>query len=262
MAVPPSPEISQVAKQVAFDVVAFMFLYSVVLVATWKSARALRVGGSFVFLALVVFCARGMPELLARPLLARAQALTIQSRDSGCAATKSVLVVLGGGVLSPEVLGVNTQLRVVEAAKIVKQASQEKRRLRIVLTGGVDPALGALAEAPVMKRSLFLELGDGGRDHDVLLEDKSTNTHQNAVNTRELLLAKKAPLDAVLVTGALHLERAVRTFEKAGFTVCPVAAPAAELRTTGLASFRAGAHSVAVLNEHLGMWAYKFKGWN
>jgi len=162
-----------------------------------------------------------------------------------------------------------TQMRVVEAAKIVKAATQENRRLTVVLTGGLDEDLG-VSEAQVMKRALFLELGESGRAHDFLLEDKSKNTYQNAAFTKEILNSRKEVQTSrkaqgpsvVLVTSAVHMQRSVKTFERLGFRLCPIAAPSTELRARGLASFHAGALTVGVLNEYVGMLAYRLKGWN
>lgn len=254
-------ELARVGKQMVFDVPAFVFLYAIVAVAAWRKPRLQLAGVGIVVVALVVFSSRALPPIAASPLLTRADALGRASRESRCASKKEVVVILGGGAYTPEVPSVATHMRVVEGAKVVKQAGQEKRKLKVVLTGGADPDVPGLTEAQVMKRTLFLELGESGREHEFLLEAQSANTYQNAARTRELLRARKIPLDVVLVTGALHMPRAARTFEKAGFKVCPVPAPAANLRSTGLSSFRAGALTVEVLNEYVGILGYKWKGW-
>ncbi|MCA2961725.1 MAG: YdcF family protein [Silvanigrellales bacterium] len=254
-------ELARIAKQVAFDVVGFAFLYFLFLAATWRAHVVwLRVSGTVVFLLLVAFCLRVTPVLLSSRLVAKATALTKASESAGCVHKASTVVVLGGGIHSPEVLTTSTQMRVVEAAKIVKLATQEERILTVVLSGGFDNTLG-VSEAQVMKRALFLEIGETGRTHTFLLEDKSRNTYQNAAYTKALL-AKKSSEQIVLVTSAVHLPRSLATFERQGFDVCPVAAPSPELRTQGLASFHAGAQTVAVLNEYIGMLGYKLKGWN
>lgn len=258
---PWNAEWAQIAKQVAFDAVGFAFLYFIFLAATWRAPVVwLRVSGTVVFVLLVAVCLKSTPLALSRGLVADAGELTKASQASGCVSKSGTVVVLGGGIHSTEVLTTPAQMRVVEAAKIVKLATQENRLLTVVLSGGFDETL-KVSEAQVMKRSLFLELGETGRNHTFVLEDKSLNTYQNAAYTKRIL-EKKATGPIVLVTSAVHMRRALRTFEAQGFEVCPVAAASPELRTRGLASFRAGAMTVSVLNEHLGMLGYRLKGWN
>jgi uncharacterized SAM-binding protein YcdF (DUF218 family) len=255
-------DLARVAKQVAFDAVGFCFLYLIVVAGTWRARPAwLRAGGSLVFGLLFLACATVTAPWLAAPLLARAEKATRDAEATQCGARTPTLVVLGGGAFTPEVPSAVTHMRIVEAAKRVKTATQEKRKLTVVLSGGNDGSL-PVSEAQIMKRALFLEIGETGRDHVFLLEDKSRNTYQNAALTRELLQKRKTPLSIVLVTSALHLPRAKGTFERQGFKVCAVAAPSAELSPRGLASFHAGSLSVAVLNEWIGLWGYRVKGWN
>jgi len=54
----------------------------------------------------------------------------------------------------------------------------------------------------------------------VILETKSTNTHENAIYGASLL--RPTPQERwLLVTGALHMPRALASFEKAGFRIEP-----------------------------------------
>jgi len=80
-------EIARVAKQVAFDVVGFGFLYFIVLAASWRSSPGwLRVGGTGVFVLLTLFCLRKTPEILAASLVADAKARTKASEASDACA--------------------------------------------------------------------------------------------------------------------------------------------------------------------------------
>ena len=54
----------------------------------------------------------------------------------------------------------------------------------------------------------------------MVLESGSGNTYENAIQTRALLQAQGVE-EIVLVTSALHMRRARRAFEAAGFTVHP-----------------------------------------
>ncbi|MGE5548710.1 MAG: YdcF family protein [Solirubrobacterales bacterium] len=81
--------------------------------------------------------------------------------------------------------------------------------------GGLTP--GALTEAEVAAQ-LFESLGlDRSR---VVYENRSRNTWENAVLTRELM-APRAGETWILVTSALHMPRSVGCFRRAGWPVVP-----------------------------------------
>jgi len=81
-------------------------------------------------------------------------------------------------------------------------------RLKILLSTHTDVA-GALTK-----------LGGGIDPSRVILETKSTNTYENAAFGAALI--KPQPQDRwLLVTGALHMSRALASFRVAGFNVAP-----------------------------------------
>ena len=83
------------------------------------------------------------------------------------------------------------------------------------------------SEAPFARR----ELEDLGIAHDrILLEDRSRNTIENALYSKQI--AQPKPGERwLLVTSAYHLPRAIGVFRKVGFAVepCPV-----DWRTRGM----------------------------
>ena len=87
---------------------------------------------------------------------------------------------------------------------------------RIVFTGGSGAILrpGADAAGPVGRY-----LTDVGISPErIVLEDKSRNTHENALFTHDLV-KPKAGERWLLVTSAYHMPRSVGIFRKAGFDV-------------------------------------------
>ena len=87
---------------------------------------------------------------------------------------------------------------------------------RILLSGGAWRSEDA-PEAPAM-RDFLVELRVPAAA--VLLESRSRDTQANAAQSRDLLAARGVQR-VILVTSALHMQRARRNFEKAGVAVIP-----------------------------------------
>jgi uncharacterized SAM-binding protein YcdF (DUF218 family) len=83
--------------------------------------------------------------------------------------------------------------------------------------GKVDKSLPGEAEALAMRRML---LRLGVRAADLLVEDRSLDTYDNAANSRALL-TKRGIRRVLLVTDATHLRRATSLFRRQGLSVVP-----------------------------------------
>jgi uncharacterized SAM-binding protein YcdF (DUF218 family) len=89
----------------------------------------------------------------------------------------------------------------------------------VLLTGGGNLDVRINSEAEDMR--MFMS-ALGVPNEVMVLEGRSRNTRQNAQFTADIL----RPMGInkiVLVTSALHMRRAVASFEKEGFTVIPAA---------------------------------------
>jgi uncharacterized SAM-binding protein YcdF (DUF218 family) len=145
--------------------------------------------------------------------------------------TPDGIIVLGGSI-APDVSAARSEVALNEAAErltAVAELARRYPRARIVFSGGT----GALifdegAEADFALR-VFESFGiPRGR---VLLEDRSRNTLENAILSRDL--ARPQPGERwLLVTSAYHMPRAIGIFRKAGFPVEPYPV---DWRTTGIA---------------------------
>ena len=128
------------------------------------------------------------------------------------------IVVLGGSVNPPETPGAFVDLgsgadRVWQAARLYKAGKASL----IVLSGGSDPDYSVMTEAEAMQ--VFLR-DLGVPDSAMLLEIQSRNTQQNAENSARLLHARRLHR-ILLVTSALHMERALGQFERQDLEVIP-----------------------------------------
>lgn len=167
------------------------------------------------------------------------------------------IVVLGGGAYqaAPEFRGrdevsVLTLERLRYAARL-----QRLTALPLAVSGGVTGNLRT-PEGRLMERSLATDFGV----HVRWVETTSRNTAENAIECRKLVPGRTV----LLVTHAIHMRRAARAFEDAGFTVVP--APMGYIsRRAGhwvagdlLPSIKAYGHSQYALYERLGALWYRF----
>lgn len=141
-------------------------------------------------------------------------------RAAAMTPSAQAMVVLGGAVRPPEVLGQAPDLkdtadRVWHAARLFHAGKAPV----LVMSGGSVLAKSATSEADVM-RQFALDLGVPGVA--IVLEERSRNTRENARFTAEILKAKGVD-QILLVTSALHMRRAVSLFESQGLTVIPAA---------------------------------------
>lgn len=128
----------------------------------------------------------------------------------------TLVVVLGGGrVLGAleypdgEALASASLRRVVYAGRLAQETG-----LPLGVAGGKPPS-GVNAESALMKRFFESVLGLPVQ----VVEDQSFDTRQNAIYLAKALLPKVRTV--VLVTDVLHMPRAARAFEAAGFIVIP-----------------------------------------
>lgn len=172
-----------------------------------------------------------------------------------------VIIMLGGGATfgTPDIDGTgqlsgNAANRLLTAARLQRQLG-----VPVILSGGqVYEDTGR--EAVIGKRIM---VGIGIADSQVLVEDTSLNTQQNAANVQKIL-AEKGFKRPILVTSAFHMPRSVINFEKQGVTVVPY--PADYMVSQGGNSFYIGKwvpsvdalrSSYIALHEYLGILAAK-----
>ena len=90
---------------------------------------------------------------------------------------------------------------------------------RIIISGGLgDAPSGTPSEAREL--ATLLRLADVPA-RDLLLEERSRNTRENALFTRQLLAAHPDIKSLILVTSAFHQRRALGCFRRVGLSPTP-----------------------------------------
>jgi uncharacterized SAM-binding protein YcdF (DUF218 family) len=176
------------------------------------------------------------------------------------------VVVLGGvmsGALPPRV---NVELhdsidRVFKALEVYQAG---KARF-IVVTGGNQPwSKDTLSEAEMIRDLLE---GWGVPRKSIILEGSSRNTRENALYTRNAMASINCQ-EALLVTSAAHMPRAMAAFQAAGVAVTPVSTDVrvADTGRLGVLDFLPDAGALQMtsdgLREWVGQWVYRWQGWN
>ena len=130
------------------------------------------------------------------------------------------IVVLGGGI-NPDITAARGTMTLTEAGTRVTAAATLMRRFpqaELVFTGGSANITGVgFAEADAA-RQLFLDLGIA--PDRMIMENRSRNTYENAVFTRDLVHPQPGSR-WLLVTSAVHMPRALSLFRAVGFPIVP-----------------------------------------
>ena len=171
------------------------------------------------------------------------------------------IVLLGGAMRGDTHMGTFADLnqhadRLVYAVALYKAG---KAPVIVLTGGGVD---GARTEAEQMRD--LLEVMGVPRE-DMLLENNSRNTHDNAVYCAQLLRANG--MDRILlVTSAYHMRRSLALFEAQGLDVVPAPTDYQQLVSIQILPGWLPAvsnlyQSTDALHEIVGYWVYRWQGW-
>jgi len=129
-----------------------------------------------------------------------------------------VIIMLGGGAFAdtPNVNGKGHLSSIASNRLLTCIQLYYKLDVPIIISGGQIPGY-ATSEAEIAKNIL---LGLDIPEEKIIVENRSLNTTQNAIYTRELL-EEHGFSRPILVTSAFHMERAVRQFGKNEVNVIP-----------------------------------------
>ncbi|WP_269497442.1 YdcF family protein [Castellaniella sp. S9] len=236
--------------------VTLLLLAAILFMVRWRKTAALIAVGA---VGWVLFWSLPTSSLWAGGLLEQRYPYIQADRQP----VEQAIVVLGGNTANNrdnwfEPYDRSTAVSRIETALKLYEAG---RAPLIVVSGAALD--GGQSEAHMMAMALS---NQGVPSHAIIQEDHSFTTRENAVYTAEVL--RRLNIDRILlVTSALHMPRAMASFQKTGLT--PTAAPSPpqivvpeqpdfsfwspDLRTLDA--------SRSIVKEYLGMLVYWLRGW-
>jgi len=175
------------------------------------------------------------------------------------------IVVLGGSVGAAKKPRIYVDLtgssdRVLHAARLYHSGKAPI----VIAVGGASEWRGfKIPEAPSISK-LLSEWGVPTTA--VIIESESLNTHQNAFNTKRLLEQRKIE-QILLVTSAVHMLRALKTFRKMGINTIPSPTDyrVVDREKFSIFDFLPDAEALSgttqAIKEYLGLMVYRWRGW-
>lgn len=171
------------------------------------------------------------------------------------------IVLLGGALRGDSRKGILPDMnqyadRLVHAVALYKAGKSDY----LLLTGGAAP--GSRSEAHLMRDVLVVM---GVPEEAMILEDKSANTHENAIKSAKTL-GDRGMNRILLVTSGFHMPRAVPLFQKQGLEVIPAPTDFGQVVLTstlpgGIPGIKGLVRTTEALHEIVGYQVYKMRGW-
>ena len=169
-------------------------------------------------IALIIIILYGCSSgLITKPLLNNLQ--TYKPVTNKIIDSNDAIILLGAGVdnndygITPTLLA---DSRILETIRIYNVAKKHNVEYKIIVSGGDVKAYGK-SEAEVYAKILEKS---GIPAKDIILENKSLNTYQNAGYTKEII--KDLPYDKyLLVTSGIHMKRSLLYFKSFSINVIP-----------------------------------------
>lgn len=179
---------------------------------------------------------------------------------------KDCIIVLGGALGGPDFPRVDIELtdasdRIYQTAKLYRAG---KARTIIVAAGNQPWDRSKVSEAQLIS-DLLVEWGVPRQA--IVREGASKNTRENAINAAAVLDTHECQ-SSLLVTSSSHMPRSLAAFRMAGAEVVPFSVDVMSFGEN-LGAFanyipQAGALAAtsAAIREWLGIWVYRWRGWN
>jgi len=171
---------------------------------------------------------------------------------------QNVIILLTGGTEKlPDAMPPETAFfaygRTQKTLAVYLDCKKSSQHCTVLISGG-DPQHHGVSEAQTCRLTL---LQSGVAAEDILLEDQSLNTWQNAQFTAALLKQKKLQGRLVLVTSGLHMRRSLMFFSHFGVDPSPARADYLGAKFLWGASAYNLMLTDAAMHEVLGTWRYQ-----
>lgn len=161
-----------------------------------------------------------------------------------------IIVVLGGGIVNidnTEKLHTMSYSRIVQAYQLYYEYRKNNQPCKILISG---KGRGYISEAELFSKN-FKSMGVP--DSDIIKEDQSMNTYQNAKYSSQIL-NKIAPSSVYLVTSGFHMKRSVALFQTFGLKPIPKASDFIDTEITWFPNSYNAAFTFVMLKEVVGIW--------
>ena len=238
-------------------------LFFILLSALFFICRRKKLGVSFILIAITILLVSASPPL-SNYLIKNLESQHRPFKASDAPKADAILI-LGGAVAVPRTPRVDLEL--VGSSDRVRYAGQlykENKANKIVIAGGnVFPQANIRGEAFYIAQ-LLMEWGVPAED--ILFEEKSRNTYENAFYIKPLLESNNLST-VLLVTSATHMPRAYAVFIAQNVDV--IAAPTDIIMADDNApkifdwipTANALSTTTAALKEYMGWYYYRLRGY-
>ncbi|WP_291936452.1 YdcF family protein [Chryseobacterium sp.] len=183
---------------------------------------------------------------------------TAASEIKNTASQNPVIVVLGGGVVdinNTETLHTMSYSRLVKAYQLYDEYRKNNLPCKILISG---KGRGHTSEAELFREN-FERMGVS--DADIIKEDKSMNTYENAKYSGRIL-KQMSPSCVYLVTSGFHMKRSVALFRTFGVNPVPQASDFINTEITLFPNSYNAAFTFVMLKEILGIWqVHLYNSW-
>ncbi|SAL02535.1 YdcF family protein [Caballeronia ptereochthonis] len=172
---------------------------------------------------------------------------------------RTTIVLMGGGTdrrgtgLVPKS---DSMQRIAATAALYRQCREAGASCKVILSGG-DPQRHGQAEADNYAPYV---LARGVEPGDLVRENKSLNTYQNARNVA-VILGPAHDSRLIVVTSAYHMRRSLRAFEAFGYAPEPYVSDVRRNHATLFPRFRSFENSELAAHELVGLARFEVYRW-
>lgn len=229
----------------------FLVFLAIVIIALLKrknKSKKLRIGILISTIVMVILIGNGFLGKLISGYLQESYLNTPEVKNT--TVQNPVIVVLGGGVVdidNTEKLHTMSYSRMVTAYQLYHEFKKNNQPCKILISG---KGKGHKSEAELFSED-FKKMGVA--DADIIKEDQSMNTYQNAKFSNEIL-KKIGASNIYLVTSGFHMKRSVALFQTFGLMPIPQASDLIDTEITVFPNSYNAAFTFVMLKEVVGIW--------